>query len=54
MFNLGMTEVVVLLTIALFLFGNQVPKLARWLGQTVTEFRKEASVLTDELNGRSR
>ena len=54
MFNLGMTEVIVLLVIALLLFGNRLPSLARWLGKTITEFRREASVLTDDLRGPTR
>jgi TatA/E family protein of Tat protein translocase len=50
MFNLGMTEVLVVLTIGLLLFGHRLPSLARWLGRTITEFRREASTLTDELH----
>jgi TatA/E family protein of Tat protein translocase len=49
MFGLGVTEVVVILVIALFLFGNRLPEVARWLGRSFVEFRKEASSLTEEL-----
>jgi sec-independent protein translocase protein TatA len=49
MFNLGVAEIVVLLVIGLLLFGNRLPGLARTLGKTVVEFRREASSLTEEL-----
>jgi len=49
MFGLGMSEVIVVLVIGLFLFGNKLPDLARMLGKTVTEFRREASNLSEEL-----
>lgn len=51
MFPLGTTELLVILVIGLFLFGNKLPSLARYLGKTVSEFRQEASVLTDDLTG---
>jgi TatA/E family protein of Tat protein translocase len=51
MFGLGMTEVVVILVIGLFLFGNRLPDMARWLGKSVTDFRHETGKLTEELNG---
>jgi len=44
-----MTEVVVVLVIGLLLFGNRLPDVARWLGSSVSEFRREAAGLTDEL-----
>ncbi|MFO0880219.1 MAG: twin-arginine translocase TatA/TatE family subunit [Gemmataceae bacterium] len=54
MLGLGSMELVVLLIAALFLFGNKLPTLARWLGRTVVEFRREASQLSNELNGTAR
>ncbi len=41
MFGLGMTEVLVLCIIGLLLFGNRLPGVARSLGKSLTEFRKE-------------
>ncbi len=41
MFGLGLGEVLIVLVIGLFLFGNRLPDMARSLGKTLTEFRKE-------------
>lgn len=49
MLGLGATELVVVLVIGLFLFGSKLPELARYLGKTVVEFRREANSLTQEL-----
>ena len=43
MFGLGISEVLVLLAVGLLLFGNRLPDLARSLGKTVVDFRKEVS-----------
>jgi sec-independent protein translocase protein TatA len=49
MFGLGMVEVLVILAIGLVLFGNKLPELARSLGKTIVEFKKEASGITEDL-----
>ena len=49
MFGLGFTEIGVILIISLFLFGNKLPEVMRWLGKSAAEFKKEASSLTDEI-----
>jgi sec-independent protein translocase protein TatA len=41
MFGLGMAEVIVLFVIGLLLFGNRLPGIARSLGKSLMEFRKE-------------
>jgi sec-independent protein translocase protein TatA len=50
MFGLGMSEILVVLVIGLFLFGNRLPELARSLGKTMAEFKKEANSLQDDLH----
>jgi sec-independent protein translocase protein TatA len=49
MFGLGMAEVLVIVAIGLVLFGNKLPEVARSLGKSIVEFRKEASGITDDL-----
>jgi sec-independent protein translocase protein TatA len=41
MFGLGMAEIVVVCIIGLLLFGNRLPGVARSLGKSLMEFRKE-------------
>ena len=41
MFGLGLGELLVVMVIGLVLFGNRLPNMARSLGKTLTEFRKE-------------
>lgn len=53
-FGLGVTEIVVVLVVAVFLFGNQLPGVMRWLGQSVSEFKKEAASLTDDFRSQSK
>lgn len=48
MFGLGVPEMVVIGVVALLLFGNQLPRVARWLGKTVVEFKKETDNITQE------
>jgi len=51
MFNLGMGEILLVLMIGLLLFGSRLPDMARWLGKSVTDFRRETSSLTEDLTG---
>jgi sec-independent protein translocase protein TatA len=53
MFGLGAAEVLVLLLVGLLLFGNQLPRLARSLGKTVVEFRREVKDFSDDLGSPS-
>ena len=49
MFGLGMAEVLVILAVGLLLFGNKLPELARSLGKTIVEFKREAGGITEDL-----
>jgi sec-independent protein translocase protein TatA len=48
-FNLGATEVIVLVVIGLLLFGKRLPDLARSVGKTFVSFKKEVTNLEDDL-----
>jgi len=52
MFGLGAGEVIVILVIGLFLFGNNLPTLARSLGKSVVSFRRELQGIQDDLDHR--
>jgi sec-independent protein translocase protein TatA len=48
-FGIGSTELLVILGLALLMFGGtKLPSLARGLGQSVKEFKKAAKDETDE------
>ncbi len=49
-FDVGGPEVLLILLVALLLFGSQrLPELARNLGKSIREFKKAASGLEEEL-----
>jgi len=49
MFGLGTMEILVILVIALVLFGNKLPEVARSLGKGLTEFKKGIGGVEDDL-----
>ena len=49
-FSLGGTEIILILAIALLLFGGKkLPELAKGLGQGIREFKKATKAVTDEV-----
>ncbi|ADD28410.1 twin-arginine translocase TatA/TatE family subunit [Meiothermus ruber] len=47
--NLGMTEILIILLIALLLFGpRKLPELGRSLGQSIREFQRGAKSIREE------
>jgi sec-independent protein translocase protein TatA len=50
MFNLGPMEMVIVMGIAVLLFGKRLPEVGRSLGKGIVEFKKGLSGVTDELD----
>ena len=49
-FSLGGTEIILILAMALLLFGGKkLPELAKGLGQGIREFKKASKAVTDEI-----
>jgi len=50
LFNLGGTEIILILALVLILFGaKKLPELAKGLGQGIKEFKKATRDVTDEV-----
>lgn len=48
-FNLGPTEIIVLLVIGVLLFGRRLPEVGRYLGKGIVEFKKGMKGIEDEI-----
>ncbi len=48
--NLGFTEILVIMIVALVVFGpNKLPELGRSMGQAIREFKKATQSITSEV-----
>ncbi len=47
--NLGTTEVIVILVLALLLFGRRLPEVGRSLGRGIVEFKKGVKGIEDDI-----
>jgi sec-independent protein translocase protein TatA len=55
MFGLGPMELVIIFMIALLVFGaKKIPEIAQGLGKGITEFKKAAREVTDEIENASK
>jgi len=49
MFGMGMQEMVIIAVIGVLLFGSQLPKVARSLGQAIPSFKKGLTEVQEEM-----
>ncbi|MGE3806732.1 MAG: twin-arginine translocase TatA/TatE family subunit [Gemmataceae bacterium] len=50
-FNLGPTEIIILLGVGVLLFGRRLPEVGRYLGKGIVEFKKGLKGLEDDVEG---
>jgi sec-independent protein translocase protein TatA len=50
MFNIGPWEIIIILVVALLLFGRRLPEVGRSLGRGIVEFKKGLRGVEDEIN----
>lgn len=51
LFSIGLVEWLVIVVVALLIFGRNLPTVARSLGQSVVEFKKGLKTIDDEIEG---
>ncbi len=54
MFGIGPLQLLIVGVVALLLFGNRLPEVARSLGKSMTEFKRGMQGVQDEFNDAAR
>ncbi|GIW23003.1 MAG: hypothetical protein KatS3mg068_2010 [Candidatus Sericytochromatia bacterium] len=50
MFGIGISELIIILVIALIIFGpGKLPEIGKALGKGIREFKKESKEITEEI-----
>jgi sec-independent protein translocase protein TatA len=49
MFNLGTTEIIMILIAGVLLFGRRLPEVGRYLGKGIVEFKKGIKGVEDDM-----
>ena len=48
MFSIGFWQLLIVLVVALLIFGNRLPSIARSLGRSLVEFKKGTQEIEDQ------
>jgi sec-independent protein translocase protein TatA len=51
--HLGHWEIIIIVAVAVLLFGSRLPSIARSLGKSVVEFKKGVKGMTEDIEGQS-